>query len=285
MKTICLFLLIFTPVSAYCQQKSFRVEIYGNGQPIILIPGYSCSGDVWTATVDNLKTTYQLHVLTIAGFAGVPPVDTPILKTVKNDLIKYVKDTHLNKPVLIGHGLGAFLSLWMAGQEPALFSKILCVDGVPFMSAINDPSISAEKIKNNPGYGAAIATGNFNNMAQIKIPDNQLKTMLSMVKDTAHARLLTRWAAESDRKTQGYTFLEMSTTDLRNEIAQITVPVLVLGSTYGTKEISQKIFNDQYRLLRQKRILIAPTKHFIMYDDPLWFREQVKNFLTNSLAD
>jgi len=77
----------------------------------------------------------------------------------------------------------------------------------------------------------------------------------------------------------------MSTTDLRNEIAQITVPVLVLGSTYGTKEISQKIFNDQYRLLRQKRILIAPTKHFIMYDDPLWFREQVKNFLTNSLAD
>ena len=26
-------------MGAYCQQKSFKVEVYGNGQPIILIPG------------------------------------------------------------------------------------------------------------------------------------------------------------------------------------------------------------------------------------------------------
>src|SRR5450432_1331191 len=138
MKKIFVSFLMFTMVSAYCQQKSFKVEVYGKGETVILIPGFACSGDVWQAIVDKLKAKYQLHVLTLAGFAGVPPIDTPILKTAKNDLIKYVTDNHLNKPVLIGHGMGAFLSLWVASEEPSLFSKILCVDGVPFMSAMSN---------------------------------------------------------------------------------------------------------------------------------------------------
>ncbi|MEP6926577.1 MAG: alpha/beta hydrolase [Ginsengibacter sp.] len=285
MKKLFLSFLIFTTISAYCQHKSFKVEIYGNGQPVILIPGYACSGDVWKATVDNLKTKYQLHVLTLAGFAGVAAIDTPILKTVKNDLIQYVKDNHLNKPLLIGHSLGAFMSLWAASEEPSLFSKIICVDGVPFISAISNPSITSEGIKKNPVYNAEGAANNFKNMSAKQFEDNQYKAMLSMVSDTAHARLIAQWAVASDRKTLGYTFVEMSTTDLRKEIAKINIPVLVLGSTYGTKEMSQKILSEQYKLLSNKKILIASTKHFIMYDDPLWFREQVKNFLINGLAD
>lgn len=285
MKKLFLSFLIFTTISAYCQHKSFKVEIYGNGQPVILIPGYACSGDVWKATVDNLKTKYQLHVLTLAGFAGVAAIDTPILKTVKNDLIQYVKDNHLNKPLLIGHSLGAFMSLWAASEEPSLFSKIICVDGVPFISAISNPSITSEGIKKNPVYNAEGAANNFKNMSAKQFEDNQYKAMLSMVSDTAHARLIAQWAVASDRKTLGYTFVEMSTTDLRKEIAKINIPVLVLGSTYGTKEMSQKILSEQYKLLSNRKILIASTKHFIMYDDPLWFREQVKNFLINGLAD
>lgn len=258
---------MFTMVSAYCQQKSFKVEVYGNGQPIILIPGYSCSGDVWKATVDNLKAKYQLHVLTLAGFAGVPPIDTPILKTVKNDLIKYVKDNHLNKPVLIGHSLGAFMCLWVASEEPSLFSKILCVDG------------------RNPYFNAEAAANNLKNMPEKEFEDNQYKAALTMVSDSTHARLIAQWSAASDRKTLGYTMVEMSTTDLTYEMAKINIPVLVLGSTYGTKEMSQKTLSEQYTLLPGKKIIIAPTKLFIMYDDPLWFREQVKNFLINGLAD
>ena len=276
---------MFTMVSAYCQQKAFKVDVYGNGQPIILIPGYACSGDVWNATVDNLKSKYQLHVFTLAGFAGVPAIDTPILKTVRNEIIQYVKENHLNKPVLIGHSLGAFMSLWIASEEPSLFSKILCVDGVPFISAMLNPSITSEQIKNNPAYNAEAVADKFKSMPDKEFEDNQFKAMLNMVSDSAHARLITKWAVASDRKTLGYTYVEMSTTDLRKDIAKITIPVLILGSTYGTKETSQKILNEQYSSLRNKTIIIAPTKHFIMYDDPVWFREQVKNFLANGLAN
>jgi N-formylmaleamate deformylase len=285
MKKIFLSFLMLTIAGAYCQQKSFKVEVYGSGKPVILIPGYACSGDVWKATVDNLKSQYQLHVITLAGFAGVPPIDTPILKTVKSDLIKYVKDNHLDKPVLIGHSLGAFLSLWAASEEPDLFSKILCIDGLPFISAMSNSSISAEELRRDPVYNAEAAANHFKNMPEKEFEDNRYKAMLTLVSDTGHARLITQWSIASDRKTLGYTFIEMSTTDLRAEIAKINIPVMILGSTYGSKEASQKIFREQYSSLPNKKIIIAPTKHFIMYDDALWFREQVKNFLVNGLLD
>jgi N-formylmaleamate deformylase len=284
MKKLFLSVLMFAAVHSFCQQKAFKVEVYGKGQPIILIPGYAYSGDVWKETVDNLKEHYQLHVITIAGFAGVSPIDTPILKTVKNELIKYVKENHLNQPILIGHSLGAFMSLWMASEEPSLFSKILCVDGVPFISAMDNPATTAEQIKKLPAYNAETMATNFKAIPEKEFELMQFMGML-MQSDSTHAKLVTEWAKASDRKTLGYTLVEMSTTDLRKDIAKIKIPVLILGSTYGTKEASSKILNQQFSLLTNKTIIIAPTKHFIMYDDPLWFREQVKNFLINGLKN
>ena len=268
-------------MNAYCQQKAFKVEVYGIGQPIILIPGYACSGDVWKSTVDALKGKYQLHVLTLAGFAGVPPIDTPVLKTVKNELIQYVRQNHLDKPVLIGHGLGAFMSLWAASEQPSLFSKILCVDGVPYIS----PTTSSIDIREAPAYNAETIAYNFANMPAKEFEANQFKAMRNMVKDAAHARLITNWTVASDRKTLSSVYAELSAIDLRNAISKINIPVLILGSNFRTTELSKKLLDDEYGNLTNKLILIAPTKHFIMYDAPVWFREEVKNFLRNGLAN
>ncbi|MEO8764600.1 MAG: alpha/beta hydrolase [Ginsengibacter sp.] len=283
MKKIFFPFLMFSIASAYCQQQSFRVEVSGVGQPVILIPGYSYSGDIWKETVDNLKAHYQLHVITIAGFAGVPAIDTPILKTVKSDLLKYVTDNHLNKPVLIGHSLGAFMCLWMASEEPSLFSKILCVDGVPFISAMMNPSITADQVKKNPAYN--VGATNFKNIHQKEFADNQLKSLRTLLSDTTQTRLISQWTAAGDRKTLGFTFAEMASTDLRKAIATINIPVLILISSIGAREQSKKTLDQQYALLPDKRIIFPAGKHLGKYNNSLWFREQLKNFLVNGLAD
>ena len=130
-KVFALLIISLIIMQTNAQTNAFKVEVSGKGQPIILIPGYSCSGEVWNETVAHLKDRYECHVITIAGYAGVPKLDTPILKTVRNELINYVKTKKLNKPMLIGHSLGAFMSLWVSSVEPDLFGKIICVDGLP----------------------------------------------------------------------------------------------------------------------------------------------------------
>ncbi len=284
MKKIFLVILLFH-CSYIFSQKAFTVKVYGKGQPVILIPGYACSGDVWNETVNSLKGKYELHVITIAGFAGVPPIDTPILATVKKELIEYVKQKHLNQPVLIGHSLGAFMSLWVASEQPGLFSKILCVDGAPFVPAMTNASVTAEQVKSNPSFNPETMLDNFKKLSKTAFENSQFKVMQTMVRDTMQARLIAQWSAASDPTTLAYTYVEMCTTDLREKIANINVPVLIIGSTYGTKDMSQKLLSEQYKLLPHKSIIIAPTKHFVMYDDPTWFISQTKNFLVNGLTN
>lgn len=261
------------------QTSAFKVEVSGKGKPIILIPGYSCSGEVWKETVAHLKDRYECHVITIAGYAGVPKLDTPVLKTVRNELIRYVQTKKLNKPMLIGHSLGAFMSLWVSSEAPDLFGKIICVDGLPFISAMQDTTANAEVLKKNPQFDPETVAKNFEMLPSENYVKNMTGAMLYQVSDTARAIQIATWSSQCDRRTLGYTIVEISTTDLREAIANIKQPVLVLGSIYGTEANSHLMLNHQYRKVPNKTIEVANSKHFIMYDVPEWFYAKVDAFL------
>lgn len=280
-KLILSLLALLTTLNVFSQEHpAFEVKVTGKGNPIILIPGYSCSGDVWNETVDHLKNKYELHVLTLAGFAGVKPIeDEEILTSVRNQIIRYVKDKKLNKPILIGHSLGAFMTLWVQSTEPDLFGKGICVDGLPFVSAIGKPETTAASLKTNPQFNKETVINNFKALPNEGYITNMTKAMLHQVNDSLRAKQIAEWSYKSDRKTLGSTIVEMSTTDLRKDIANIKSPILVMASLFGTKEASEKIYNEQYALLKNKTIKVADSKHFIMYDQPQWFYNEIDAFL------
>jgi pimeloyl-ACP methyl ester carboxylesterase len=96
---------------------AFQVKVTGKGQPIILIPGATCSGDEWNETVAHLSGKYQCHVFTIAGYAGTAPMAKgPYLETIRKELEQYIEDQKLEHVILIGHSIGGFLSLCMASE-------------------------------------------------------------------------------------------------------------------------------------------------------------------------
>jgi N-formylmaleamate deformylase len=278
-KVFTLILAFFTIATVFAQHKAFQVQVMGKGKPILLIPGYSCSGEVWKETVDHLKDRYECHVLTIAGFAGVPAINTPILQTVKGEIISYVKQNKLKRPILMGHSLGAFLSLWISSEAPGLFGKVICVDGVPFISAMGDTTVTAESMKSSPYLNPEQVVKNFESLPAEGFIDRTALAMRAQVDDSLRARQIATWQFNSDRRTLGLSLVEMSTTDLREQIAIIKQPVLVLGSIYNTKENSQRILSGQYSRLRNKTIRIADSKHFIMYDQPQWFYAEIEAFL------
>lgn len=275
----CLLLLAIFAAGAQ-EKKAFKVEVSGRGPAVIFIPGYSCSGEVWKETIAQMEKHYECHVLTLAGFAGEPAIDTPVLKTVKQEIINYVKAKKLHKPSLVGHSLGAFMSLWVAGTAPQLFGKIICVDGVPFVSSLGKPQITVDSIKNNPAFNPAMVISNFKNLPDSGFVDQTAKAMRWQVQDTARARQIAIWQYKSDRLTLATTLIEMSTTDLRQSIANIKQPVLVLGSIYVTKENSVLWLNQQFEKLPQAQIKVADSKHFIMYDQPDWFLNELTAFLS-----
>ncbi len=278
-KVLVLMMVFFAVATASAQNGAFTVEVVGKGKPMLLIPGYSCSGEVWKETVNHLKDKYECHILTLAGFAGAPAIDSPILHTVKEEIIGYVKQNKLNKPILMGHSMGAFLSLWASSEAPDLFGKVICVDGVPFISAMGNPAVTAEEMKRNPYMNAEQVVKNFEALPSEGFVDQVAAAMKTQVTDSLRARQIATWQFESDRRTLGLTLVEMSTTDLREQIANIRQPVLVLGSIYSNRENSQRILGEQYSKVPHKTIHVADSKHFIMYDQPHWFYTEIDAFL------
>ncbi len=283
---LCFFWLS-KPVAAQSGQPyAFSVTVAGYGQPIILIPGYSCSGDVWRETVAHLRQHYECHVLTLPGYAGVNPINQPILQTVRDQLIRYIGDKHLGKPILMGHSLGAFMSLWVASQIPDRVGPLICVDGVPFISALMDSTVTADSLRRNPQFNPETVARFYTNMPAEGYEARMTSAMLMQVRDTTRARQIAHWSALSDRKTLGYTYAELCTTDLREALARIKSPTLVLGSLYyNNPNLSRQALTSQYAKLPNKRIAVANAKHFIMYDDPTWLYGQIDGFLTREQAN
>src|SRR5208283_587695 len=111
------------------------VVVSGAGAPMILIPGLASGGNVWDGAVEHFKGRYQCHVLTLAGFAGQPPIVGPFLEKVRDSIIKYIRDQKLDHPIIIGHSLGGMMAFWVAEKAPAEVGPVISVDGLPCYAA------------------------------------------------------------------------------------------------------------------------------------------------------
>ncbi len=125
------------------QTRAFDVQVYGEGPSMFLIPGATSSGNVWDATVEKYKDDFQIHVFTLAGYAGVAPLEAKeILPVIKDSLMAYIKENKSKNSILIGHSIGGFLAMWMASENNNLVDRILIVDALPFLPGAMNPVLT-----------------------------------------------------------------------------------------------------------------------------------------------
>ena len=251
---IILSLLACTALKAQTNQPSnkanrypFKVEVKGHGRPMILIPGLSTSGRVWESTVARYQAHYECHVLTLAGFAGEPPVPAPFLEKVRLGLADYIRAKKLRKPVVVGHSLGGFLALWLASKEPDLVGPIVVIDMLPYLPAAQQPNATSETMK---PQAELMRKGMLAQTAEQR-EQTQVTILQTMITDPANIALATKWGLASDPNTVAQAMYEMLTTDLRPDLAHIKAPTLVIGTwiglrQYATREQIEKNFREQY---------------------------------------
>lgn len=169
---ILLTLFIFASISLLnAQQDPFKVEIVGHGDPVLLFPGFTSTGEVWSDTVDLLKKTHECHIFTFAGFGGVPAVEKPWLSKIKIGVEHYIEKNKLIKPDLLGHSVGGSLALWLASDHPDNYGRLILVDAIPATAAIMMPNVRSEDIIYDNPY----------NDQMLKMSDDEFKLMAAQM--------------------------------------------------------------------------------------------------------
>jgi len=285
LKIVFVLLIVIASINIKAQSKqSFdacEVEVIGSGKDLVLIPGAVCSGEVWRTTVQQLKASYTCHIITLAGYASVPAVETtPILPQYKSALIEYMQ-TQTSKPILMGHSIGGFLALQIAAQEQSLLEKVIVVDALPFLLAANNPAMTEEVAK---GIPVEPMVKQYTSMTDGAFKAMQKQVISSMMANEEMQEEVVSWSVASDRKTMAYTMNELMTDDLRDDVAKIEVPVLVLGAWQASYPFSaqqqQALYAGQYKAVKDLTLVMAEdAKHFIMFDAPEWYINQVKHFI------
>lgn len=286
---VLFFVICFWSIESQAQEKSKLLsKTIGSGQPIILIPGLTCSGDVWLEMSNAFKDDYELHILTLPGFAGNTPfknLDTGFFEKSQLLILNYIEKNKINKPIIIGHSLGGTLALKIAAENPDKLSKLVIVDAFPYMASIRNPNITKEQAKMFAIADQNRLISNWEKPRKEKVK-NQKRLLSGMISDSKKIDIATQWYLDSDLKTITKAKYELMTLDLRNALSNIKLPTLVLGSwvagkPYGvTRKTSLELFKQQYKKLKNVEIDVSDIgKHFIMWDDPKFFNNKLSIFM------
>ena len=271
-------LLCALAAPAAAAPRAFSVEVSGHGAPVLLIPGLSCGGDVWRATVEHYRRGHELHVITLAGFAGTPalPPGTPLMATVRDQLADYIRAHKLVKPVVVGHSLGGFLALWLAAREPEIVGGVVVVDALPYLPAVGDARLTVAEVEPRAEQLRAMLSA----ATPEAFARQNRAALATMITDPKQADAVAVTSRRSDPKTVAEAMYELMTTDLRPSLAKVRAPTLVLAAAGGGDAATVRAaYEAQYAGLAGHTLAVATkARHFIMLDDPGFFFGQLDAF-------
>ena len=271
---------LLSPCEAAESPAPFEAETAGEGRSVYLVPGLSSPGWVWSDLAARLREAgYRTHVLTLAGFAGAPPLDldAPYLPRIRDALAGELARDHAQKPVVIGHSLGGFLAFWLAATESPELAGAIAVDGVPFYSGLAGGEVTAESQR----QGAEQVASFMASLTPEQFAQQNRMSLQVMITDPDQRDRVADDSSRSDAATVGRAVAELMTTDLRPMMCDVDVPVLLVqAADSGGSEAVRAAYAAQVAPIEDHRHVVAEQgRHFVQLDDPEFLAREVLAFL------
>ncbi|MBC2667627.1 alpha/beta fold hydrolase [Novosphingobium piscinae] len=272
--------LFAVPAAAFTSERII-VTVEGSGPDVILVPGLTSNPRIYAAMVAAVPG-YRYHRIQVRGFSGTAPAANAqgdVAAAVAEELARYIREDRLVAPSLIGHSLGGTIGMMLASRHPAALGRLMVVDMVPFSGAFFGA-------KDGPS-ARAIVMGMQASMASNPEGARTMMTQMiaGMVNSAAERPAVIDDARTSDPALVARAYADLQGTDLRSELAAVTVPVTVLYvkpamAAAVPDEQFDGLYKAQYAALRQVTLTRVPdSAHFIMLDAPTRFIAEVRQFL------
>lgn len=259
------------------------VKTQGAGPDVILLHGFASSPDVWSGVAKKIDPRFRLHLVYVAGLAGSPAAENvpeSYLKTVRDEIVRYIEARELKKPILIGHSMGGLVSLLVASKEPAAVGKVIIVDALPFFSLLFNPVATSEEVLPFAmAWEKQTAT-----LDDAQFEDQAKSSIAILTKQQERRDLLLKWSKESDRKAYSQFMRETMAYDARPELKNITCPVIVIYAYDEAMPVPEaqviQLYTSAYADLKDVRFRpVLDSFHFIMWDQPEEFLKTLNEVL------
>jgi pimeloyl-ACP methyl ester carboxylesterase len=255
-----------------------QIDRYGKGDAVVLLPGLTTGPWEWYDTIRHLAPNHTVYAVSLPGFDGRPAATPPLFDRVTADFWSFIATQHVARPVLVGHSLGGTLAILLGEQHPERLRGIVALDGMPLFPGME--RVTAEQ-RAAAAQGAATQIA-AESHAQLLDYEKGYMHSAGGVLDPALGDQLAELEARSDPPTVAEWLREDLSSDLRPDLAKISVPLLEIAPYNEPDLINSpiKYTADQkaqyYGTLlvgapKVQVVSISPARHFAMFDQPQQF--------------
>jgi esterase len=104
---------------------------YGDGQPLIILHGLFGSSDNWLTQAKIFSDQYKVYTVDLRNHGQSPHDSAFDYRSMVSDLLEFVEDNNIHRPVVIGHSMGGKAAMNLALAHPDTVEKLIVVDIAP----------------------------------------------------------------------------------------------------------------------------------------------------------
>jgi N-formylmaleamate deformylase len=124
-------------ISDFVSVRGIQLHYYRTGNrsgiPMVLVHGITDDGLCWMPVAKVLAPFYDIIMVDVRGHGkSDAPNEGYTLENLASDLASCIQSLQLKKPILLGHSLGAIISLLLAGYYPEIPGAIILEDPPAF---------------------------------------------------------------------------------------------------------------------------------------------------------
>ena len=254
-------------------------EVFGQGQPMILLHGWLGSWELWRGTLDTLSPSYRMYALDFVGF-GSSQVQTTDEFTVPNFVemvIEFMDRLGLQSVPVIGHSMGGTVALSLALQHPTRVRRIVIIG-----SPINGSSLNVLLKMSGVPWIARLTYS----MPWIREMILYGLTHIGTQKPRELYRMVRQDALKVGMQSFFQSIGTLHTTNLTDQLSGLKVPTLGI---YGKRDVIVNS-NQGELLVRQvanshvaQQVMMPDSGHFVMIDEPKRFHRLIDNYMRSTL--
>lgn len=263
-----------------------RTSLHGESGPVVvLIPGMSTPGAMWDDHVAALEADHRLLVVEVRGFDGERGTDNEkdgALKGIVADIAADLKARDLGPATLVGHSLGGLLALHFGLDHPELAERLMIVDALPFFGTVFGGDVTLETALPHAERMRDMMIAGAEKMREAGVANTTSGSgAMGMSVNEETRVVIANWSLDAEPLAVAQLVYEDTMSDLRQDIAGLTMPVTVLHMANGQyRDMAIARYTTDYAALAGARLVpVGESGHFVQLDQPEKFRAELAALL------
>lgn len=120
-------------------------EVHGQGEPLVMIAGFSADHFTWLPVVELLKSSYQIILLDNRGAGQTDVPDEPYtIQQMADDVMMLCHGLGINKANFIGSSMGGFILQQLAHDYPGLVKSAIIANSAITIDSVFHLYVAAQ---------------------------------------------------------------------------------------------------------------------------------------------